>query len=222
MRNYWGVVALHVLLCSVNFSACSTQATDIPTPHTAVVLIDINGTLCRTHKLAAVTTWLRNAPTILSGFWRSKEEYSSYLDAFKDASAIAASCQTIMEPVAHFARALKEQGFAVYIFTGLLPEMVRALQERYPDCFRLFDGIIFQSAACGWTDKRSDTFFAYAEEQLAVRGHHVTGPLQNKLIYFFDDEEPNAQRARNRGWKAVATQTPEALLAAAHDFGFTI
>lgn len=196
-------------------SVHSAQAMDIPTPDTAVVLIDINGTLCRTRKIAAVTTWLRNAPTILRIFWKSKEQYPSYMDAFKDASAIAASCQTIMKPVEDFVRMLKRQGFTVYIFTGLLPEMVRALQDRYPDCFELFDGIIFQGPDCGWNDKRSDGFFVYAEACL-----QRNGISEKRTIYFFDDEEPNAERARRRGWKAVATQTPEALLTAAQDFGF--
>lgn len=164
---------------------CSLAAADLkPTPATAVVLVDINGTLCRTQKVAAVTTWLRNAPMIIARFWKMKDYYPSYSDAFKDASAVAASCQDVMGPVETMVRALKRQGFPVYMFTGALPDTVEQLQKKYPDCFGLFDGIIGIGPGSDWKDKRYHEFFAYAERYLERQGYSVSGTTPAQQIYF--------------------------------------
>jgi len=206
------------ILCTVSSTAYSAimsqQFPCQPTPDNAVVLVDVNGTLCQTQILTAAITWLRNAPTIINRFWRLKNKYPSYNAAFQEASSVAASCQNIMKPIQDLVISLKKQGFKVYIFTGLFPSMVRELQKRYPDCFGLFDGFICRGPDCGWKDKHCDEFFAYAEKRLQLDGHYA------KQIYFFDDQEQHAKRARKRGWKAVAAQDPYELVRAAHTFGF--
>jgi len=121
------------------------------------------------------------------------EEYP-YLNNFQpDMCEIANGCCRPIEPMINLLRALKKQGFKIFLLSNLGENALHDFKQRFPYFEGLFDGFYSPCKKNDYICKPNQKFYEGFKSYLHSLGY------RNKQIVFIDDLEKNIVAASNSG-----------------------
>lgn len=95
---------------------------------------------------------------------------------------------------------LKANGFKIFVFSNIGEQSAQILQEKYPQIFALFDGILVTTAQDNYVMKPSEQAFMKFLNKFN---------LKKEQIIFIDDKKSNVRIARNMGIYSIQFINPQ-------------
>ena len=110
-----------------------------------------------------------------------------------------ANQQVPIEPTIRLITQLRQSGFKIFVFSNIGERSAQILQEKYPEIFALFDGILVTSA--------QDNYLMKPSEQAFLKFLNKFNFAKEQIV-FIDDKQTNIHVARKMGISAIQFINP--------------